>query len=60
MSRSVMIPGAIASGSSTTAAPTPRSAIAAAAWRSVWPGPTVRTTVLMPSRTCISFTFRTR
>ena len=26
---------------------------AAAAWRSVWPGPTVRTTVLMPSRTCI-------
>ena len=48
-----MIPGPIPSGSSTTAAPTRRSAIAAAASRSVCPGPTVRTTVLMPSLTCI-------
>ena len=33
--------------------PDARSAIAAEAWRSVCPGPTVRTTVLIPSRTCI-------
>ena len=53
-SRSVMMPGPGASGSMTTAAPTRRSAIALAASRSVWPGPTVRTTSLIPSRTCMT------
>ena len=52
MSRSVTMPGPGWSGSITTAAPTPRSDIAfAAAWRSEWPGPTVSTTLLIPSRT---------
>ena len=53
MSRSVRIPGPSPSGSLTTAAPTPRLAIDVAAWRSVWSGPTVRTTLLIPSRTRI-------
>src|SRR4051812_28972571 len=53
MSRSVMMPGPGWSGSMTTAAPTPRSAIALAASRSECPGLTVRTTPLIPSRTCI-------
>ena len=53
MSRSVTMPGPSPSGSITTAAPTRRSAISFAASRSVWPGPTVRTTLLIPSRTCI-------
>ena len=44
MSRSVKMPGPGASGSSTTAAPTWRSAIRRAAARSVCPGPTVSTT----------------
>ena len=38
-SRSVRMPGPGLSGSSTTAAPTRRSAISRAASRSVWPGP---------------------
>ena len=45
-------PGPGESGSMTTAAPTLRSAISRAASRSVWPGPIVRTSVVMPSRTC--------
>src|SRR3954468_20229708 len=53
MSRSVRMPGPAPSGSMTTAAPTLRSAISAAALRSVWPGPIVSTTSLIPSRTCI-------
>jgi hypothetical protein len=53
MSRSVMMPGPAASGSITTAAPTLRSAISLAAARSVCPGPTERTIVLIPSCTCI-------
>src|SRR5215210_7968521 len=51
MSRSVMIPGPGSSGSTTIAAPTLRLAICSAAWRSVWPGPTASTTLLIPSRT---------
>ena len=42
-----------ASGSSTTAAPTLRSAIAARPGAACGPGPTVSTIVLIPSRTCI-------
>ena len=42
------------SGSITTAAPTPRPHIAAAASRSVCPGPTVRTTADIPSRTSMA------
>ena len=49
MSRSVMIPGPGCSGSTTTAAPTRRSLMALATWVSVWSGPTVRTSVLIPS-----------
>ena len=45
--------GVSPSGSMTAAAPTPRSHICFAASRSECPGPTVRTTLLMPSRTCI-------
>ncbi len=41
------------SSSSTSAAPVPFSTIIAAASRSVWVGPTVRTTSDIPSRTCI-------
>src|SRR4051794_3671727 len=48
-----MMPGPGASGSTTTAAPTPRCAIWRAASRNVWPGPIVRTTELIPSLTCI-------
>ena len=53
MSRSVRMPRPGASGSMTTAAPTRRFAMACAAWRNVWFGPTVSTIVLMPSRTRI-------
>ena len=44
------------SGSCTTAAPTWRISIARLASRSVWSGPIVSTSVLMPSRTCMDVT----
>ena len=53
MSRSETIPGPGSSSSITTAAPTPFSVIRCAASRSVWPGPTVSTTLDIPSRTSI-------
>src|SRR5579875_2881012 len=51
MSRSVRIPIPACPGSLTTAAPTRWADISLAASRSVWAGPTLRTTVVMPSRT---------
>ena len=53
MSRSVMMPGPGCSGSITTAAPTPRSAIAADTSRRDLPGETVSTVSLIPARTCM-------
>src|SRR5215831_3853325 len=57
-SRSVMMPWPPASGSSTTAAPTWRSDISRAASRRLWPGPTVNTISLIPSRTCSRLTLQ--
>src|SRR6266511_1826370 len=51
MSRSVMIRGAGDSSSKTRAAPVPFSVIFVAVSLRVWPGPTARTTLDMPSRT---------
>src|SRR4249919_276404 len=51
MSRSVMIRGAGDSSSKTRAAPVPFSVILVAVSRSVWLGPTARTTLDIPSRT---------
>src|SRR3954453_6733623 len=51
-SRSVRMPTPEVSGSSTTAAPTLRPAMALAASRSVWAGPMLSTSVVIPSRTC--------
>jgi hypothetical protein len=53
----VTIPGVGASSSITSAEPTFRSTIAAAAWRSVCDGPTVTETSDMPSLTCIAASF---
>src|SRR5687768_10209997 len=53
MSRSVTMPGPGCSGSITTAAPTSRWAIAAAASRRDRPGFTVRTRWLIPVLTCM-------
>src|SRR3954469_21429081 len=53
MSRSVRMPGPAPSGSITTAEPTLRLAIRPAAWRSVCPGPMVRTILLIASGTCM-------
>ena len=53
-SRSETTRGPGCSSSMTTAAPTPFSVICRAASRSVWPGPRVRITLDMPSRTSIS------
>ena len=56
-SRSVTMPGPGCSGSSTTAAPTRRSAIATAASRRERPGLTVRTLSLIPVLTCMRLSF---